>query len=168
MIGLTSPGNLDFTRGLGCYDQVLTYDQVKDLPAALPVVYVDMAGNGNVRSDLHRHFGEQMKYSCAVGGTHWDQRVADQLAGERLPGARPTLFFAPAQIKKRQADWGPGGVQQRFAQAWQQLMPQLARWMTVQHGQGPEAVRRVYLDMLEGRGRPESGHVLSLKGQAAD
>ena len=28
VIGLTSPGNLDFTRGLGCYSEVVSYDVV--------------------------------------------------------------------------------------------------------------------------------------------
>jgi hypothetical protein len=32
----------------------------------------------------------------------------------------------------------------------------------VVRGYGPEAVQRVYADTLEGRTRPEQGHVLSL------
>ena len=112
----------------------MTYDQIKSLASDVPVVYVDMAGNGQVRGTLHHHFGDNMKYSCAVGGTHWDQREADKIASERLPGARPTLFFAPAQIKKRAADWGPGGVQERFAVAWKQFLTPLAGWMRVHHG----------------------------------
>ncbi|MES2070458.1 MAG: DUF2855 family protein, partial [Pseudomonadota bacterium] len=118
VIGLTSAANAAFVAGLGCYDQVVTYDQLASLPADVPVVYVDMAGNGQLRSDLHHHYRDNMKYSCAVGGTHWDELGG----GANLPGARPALFFAPAQIKKRMADWGPGGVQQKLALAWQQFM----------------------------------------------
>jgi hypothetical protein len=102
VIGLTSASNLNFVRNMGIYDQVISYDQVATLAADQAVVYVDMAGNGQLRSQLHHHFGDNMKYSCAVGGTHWDE-----LSGASgLPGARPTLFFAPAQIKKRMTDWG--------------------------------------------------------------
>ena len=162
VIGLTSPGNLAFTESLGCYHRVVSYDQVGSLSSATPVVYVDMAGNGQLRHSLHHHFGDNMKYSCAVGGTHWDQREAEKIAGERLPGARPTLFFAPAQIKKRNTDWGPGGVQERFALAWRKFLEPLGKWMKVHHGSGPQAVERVYLEMLEGRTRPDEGNMLTL------
>ena len=162
VVGLTSPGNVAFTESLGCYQRVVTYDQITSLDSTVPVVYVDMAGNGQVRATLHHHFGDNMKYSCAVGGTHWDQREADKIAGERLPGARPTLFFAPAQIKKRTTDWGPGGVQERFALAWRKFLVPLATWMKVNHGSGQQAVERVYLEMLEGRTRPDEGNMLTL------
>ena len=158
VIGLTSSANLEFTEGLGCYHRVLTYDQITTLPATIPVVYVDMAGNGQVRATLHHHFKDNMKYSCAVGGTHWDQREGES----RLPGARPTLFFAPAQIKKRTADWGPGGVMERFAIAWKQFLGPLGTWMTIVQGRGPESVEQVYTAMLGGRARPDQGNMLSL------
>ena len=164
VIGLTSAVNLAFTARLGCYDRVLTYDQIDSLPNQTPVVYVDMAGSGPVRGALHQHFGDRKRLlaGAVVGGTHWDQRAADRIAGAKLPGARPTLFFAPAQIKKRNADWGPGGVQERFAAAWRKFLEPAGAWMTVIHGRGPAAVERVYLDMLEGRSRPDQGNMLTL------
>ncbi len=162
VIGLTSAANVAFVERLGCYSKVVTYEQIATLPNDVPVVYVDMAGNGKLRSSLHHHYQDNMKYSCAVGGTHWDELGG----GANLPGARPALFFAPAQIKKRMGDWGPGGVQKKLAQAWQQLMvPVLdpaSGWMHVVHGTGPQDVQQVYLQMLDGGTRPEEGHVLTL------
>ena len=70
VIGLTSPSNVAFVQSLGCYDEVVTYDKVAALPANAPVAYVDMAGNSGLRETLHRHFGDQMKYSGRVGLTH--------------------------------------------------------------------------------------------------
>ncbi|MFZ6674062.1 DUF2855 family protein [Undibacterium sp. Xuan67W] len=158
VIGLTSPSNVKFTESLGCYHRVIPYDQIDSLSAALPVVYVDMSGNAKVRSTLHHHFQENLTYSCAVGGTHWDQREGEG----RLPGARPTLFFAPAQIKKRAAEWGMAGVMSRYTAAWTKFLTPLAGWMNITHGRGPRAVEQVYLDMLEGRSRPDQGHILSV------
>ena len=165
VIGLTSAGNRGFVESLGVYDDVISYDQIGTLAHDRAVVYVDMAGNGQLRSSLHHHYNDNMKYSCAVGGTHWDELSG---AGD-LPGARPTLFFAPAQIKKRSTDWGPGGVQTRLATAWHQFMqpvmssqaPEKA-WMHITHGVGEAAVRQVYLDMLDGGSAPNEGHVLTL------
>ena len=108
IVGLTSRGNLAFTRGLGCHDEVLDYDAVATLPVDAPVVYVDFSGSVALRAAVHGHFENKLAYSCSVGGTHWD----DLGSGKGLPGPRPTLFFAPAQITKRDADWGPAGLQQ--------------------------------------------------------
>ncbi|MGH8458430.1 MAG: DUF2855 family protein, partial [Nevskiales bacterium] len=113
VIGLTSPGNAAFCAGLGCYDRVLGYDQLQSLPADTPTVFVDMAGNGTLLHDIHHHFGDSLKHSCMVGGTHWEQRETQHA----LPGPRPEFFFAPTRIKKRMQDWGPDlGV--RFSAAW--------------------------------------------------
>jgi hypothetical protein len=158
VIGLTSKSNLAFTKGLGCYHEVVTYDEIETLAADKKAVYVDMAGNGKLRARLHHHFGDQLAYSCAVGGTHWDQRQSE----ERLPGPRPALFFAPAQIKKRSAEWGMRGVMERFAVAWRAFQAPLDNWMRIVHGNGAVAVERVYRDMVEGRTQPDSGNILSL------
>lgn len=158
VIGLTSAGNVPFVEHLGCYDRVLGYEQLDALPADLALVYVDMAGNAELRSALHHRFGDSMKYSCAVGGTHWDA-----LGGAgRLPGPRPTLFFAPAQIKKRTQDWGPGELQQRLAQAWLQFLAASGAWMRIVHARGPAAVERVYRQVLEGGASPDEGQALTL------
>jgi hypothetical protein len=158
LIGLTSPGKLAFVEGLACYDRVLAYDQIGSLPRELPLAYVDMAGDAQLRSALHHLYGDRLKYSCAVGGTH---REALGGAGD-LPGPRPTLFFAPAQIKKRAQDWGQAGLQQRLAAAWLQFLVASGKWMRVIRARGPAAVERVYLEVLDGRVRPDEGHVLTL------
>ena len=109
MVGLTSPGNVAFCQSLGVYGRVLTYDQLDQLAADTPCVYVDFAGNGGLRKAIHTRF-TQLAYSCSIGGTH-----VQQLAGGRdLPGPKPVLFFAPAQVKKRSVDWGPAAFGQRL------------------------------------------------------
>ena len=158
VIGLTSAGNTDFVRSLGCYDEVVTYDDATSLPSDQPVAFVDMAGSSKLRAKLHRHFGGQMKYSGRVGLTHRSSLPDEPL----LPGAKPIWFFAPDRIRKRAKEWGPGGVNVRFSAAWTDFAPQLDRWLTVIEGRGPTAVRQVSLDTLAGRIPPEQGHMLSL------
>lgn len=158
VVGLTSPRNASFVAGLGCYDRVVTYDQLQSLPAEVPVVFVDMAGDGGVQSTLHHHFRDNMKYSCSVGATHWDRR---ELQAD-LPGAQPAFFFAPTQVQKRTKDWGPAGLQERFAKAWRSFLEFTNGRTRIIHGCGEAAVERVYLETLEGRSKPDEGHVLSL------
>jgi hypothetical protein len=158
VIGLTSAGNTAFVTSLGCYDEVVTYDGVTALPADSAVAYVDMAGNSDLRERLHRHFGEQMKYSGQVGLTHRGISPDEP----QLPGAKPTWFFAPDQIRKRAREWGPGGVDKRFGAAWTGFAPKLDQWLDVTEGRGPAAVQVTYLDTLNGRVPPNLGHILSL------
>ena len=158
VIGLTSASNTDFVRSLGCYHEVVTYDRVTALPTDAPVAFVDMAGNSSLRETVHRHFGDRMKYSGRIGLTHRSSSPDEP----QLPGAKPTWFFAPDQIRKRAKEWGPGGVDTRFSAAWAGFAPKLDQWLTVTEGRGPAAVRAAYLDTLNGRVPPDQGHILSL------
>ena len=159
MIGLTSAANAGFVSSLGCYDEVVSYDR-GDLAAIRRrrSSFVDMAGNSELRARLHRHFGDQMKYSGRIGLTHRSSSPDEP----ELPGAKPTWFFAPDQIRKRAREWGPGGIDTRFGAAWSGFAPMLDGWLKVIEGRGPKAVQQVYLDTLAGRIPPDQGHMLSL------
>jgi hypothetical protein len=160
VIGLTSAGNTAFVTSLGCYDEVVTYDNVSSLPANSPVAYVDMAGNSPLRATLHGHFGEQMKYSGIVGLTH--RKASPDAPAQALPGTQPQFFFAPDQIRKRTGELGPAGFNERFVGAWSGFAPNLDQWMKVIGHHGPAAVQRAYLDTLNGRVPPDQGLILSL------
>ncbi|MCX7165002.1 MAG: DUF2855 family protein [Rhodocyclales bacterium] len=166
VVGLTSAANLEFCRSLGCYHQVLAYDQLDQIAAGAACVYVDFAGNADLRRSIHTRFAN-LKYSSSIGGTH-----VEQLGGAKdLPGPRATLFFAPAQIKKRNAEWGADILGQRLLQAWQGFVEKVcnpaAPWLVVQHHVGPDAVRAAYAEVLGGRGDPRAGHMLSLAPNSA-
>ncbi|MGL6112640.1 MAG: DUF2855 family protein, partial [Rubrivivax sp.] len=166
IVGLTSPGNLGFCRSLGCYDEVLAYDAVGTMDRATPSVYVDFAGNAALRRAVHQHFGDALRYSCSVGGTHWDELGA----GRDLPGPRPTLFFAPAQIVKRSAappaGWGQAELQARIAAAWAAFMKPVndpaSPWLRVRAAHGPQAVREACIALLDGKVDARDGLMLSL------
>ncbi|MGP4055683.1 DUF2855 family protein [Mycobacterium sp. 4D054] len=160
-VGLTSPANLDFTRSLGCYDNVLTYDDVEALPES-PAVYVDFSGSASVRAAVHHRLGERLVYDCAVGGTHWDALGGD--AG--LPGPAPMLFFVPDWAAKRVSEWGQAALLERVAATWIAFMEPVSHaedpWLTVVSGHGRDAVDACYAALLDGTVPAREGHVLSL------
>ena len=160
VIGLTSPGKIEFVEGLGVYDAAVAYDEVGGL-ARDAAVYVDMSGDGNVRRSVHEHFGDSLAHSCAVGATHWDKMAAG--ADGDLPGPNPTMFFAPNRIKKRSADWGAAGMDERVVDAWKPFVEWSGGWLQVRRGEGPDALREAYLEVLEGGVDPAVGHVLTLQ-----
>lgn len=159
IIGLTSAANVDFVSSLGCYDQVLSYEQASSLDADVAAAIVDFAGNGDLLGQLHQHFGQQLQYSCMVGASHWDQRAG---LPEQLPGPAPQMFFAPTQGQKRVGEWGPVVFQQRLADVWLEFVSFVGDWMSVEYDLGPEAVERVYQEVLAGHFSPETGYILSL------
>jgi hypothetical protein len=108
---------------------------------------------------VHEHFGNQLRHSCTIGATHWEERAGGD---EGLPGPKPEFFFAPGQIQKRSADWGPQELQRRLADAWNGFRCFTESWLQVQRGSGRDAVECVYDDTLAGRTEPHHGHVLSL------
>ena len=166
VIGLTSAKNLNFVRSLGCYHQVLTYGEVGALSPTIPSVYVDFSGNVELRRALHTQLaGDQkagLKYSASIGGTDW-QHLGK--VGE-LPGPRPTLFFAPSQIKKRSSEWGNAVLMGKLAAAWQQFMVPITRadppWLQIVQAKGVEASLAAMAEVIAGKAKPEEGHVLSL------
>ena len=157
-IGLTSARNVDFVKGLGFYDEVLTYDQIGSLPADVATVFVDMAGNSKITRSVHEHLGANLAFSQRIGVTHWDAGGDD---GE-LPGPEREFFFAPAQIEKRIGDWGREEFQQRVGSVWAEFRDASGRWLRVERGYGRDAVERIYQATLEGSASPEQGNVLSL------
>ena len=158
VIGLTSARSADFARGLGVYDHVVAYDDLGSLPQGR-AVYVDMAGDAQVRMAVHAHLGPALVHSAVVGATHHD-RMGD--VPDSLPGPRPKFFFAPDRVAKRTADWGRDGFEDRLAEAWRPYLQWCEGWLEVIEGQGPQALADAYLDLLDGRIDPAKAHVLSL------
>jgi hypothetical protein len=157
VVGLTSPGNAAFVEGLGCYDQVVTYDDIPALPSG-PAVFVDMSGNAAiVTRAVHEHYGDDLRHSAIVGLTHWE---GPQRSPDPMPGPAPTMFFAPSQIEKRRAEWGRGVMEQQIGAAWGPFLEQVSGWIEIRHGTGADAVRDVYLELVENRTRPDTAHVL--------
>ncbi|MCP5044946.1 MAG: DUF2855 family protein, partial [bacterium] len=101
----------------------------------------------------------QLKHSCSIGATHWEERSGGD---ETLPGPKPEFFFAPGQGQKRSAEWGAQEFQRRLAEAWSGFRNFSEGWLEVQRGHGRKAIERVYEDTLVGRTDPQHCHVLSL------
>ncbi|MET7861957.1 DUF2855 family protein [Micromonospora taraxaci] len=151
LVGLTSPGNLAFTRSLGCYDEVVSYDDVDGVDA-VPTVYLDLSGAPTTRAALRRHLGDRLVRDIAVGLTNQTPNA----------DAAEEVFFAPVQMRKRSQDWGREGLDRRFTEAWQRFTAVVGGWLDVQVGVGPEALREAWIDVLAGRTPPRVGRVVQL------
>ena len=159
VIGLTSPANVAFCESLGCYNRVLTYEALASLDGDTPSVYIDFAGNAGLRRRIHEHF-PNLRYSCSVGGAH----VRELGGAKGLPGPRATLFFAPAQAKKRAGEWGAATLVQRLVDDWTSFVTAAADkgWVQVAHSEDPAAAQAAWAQVLAGGNDPRSGQIVRL------
>jgi hypothetical protein len=160
VVGVTSPGNLDFVSGLGMYDSVVTYD---DVAASVPddasgAVVVDMAGNGTTLNALHAHLGNRITYSMVVGRTHHDAPPATPSAGPT-----PQMFFAPTALSEMGANGvDVGSFQADMADALHGFVERSSDWLSVEHRYGPDAAGATWRAVHDGQIHPSTGCIVSL------
>ena len=155
VVGLTSRSNVDFVAGLGCYDEVVDYDSIASVAAAV-AIYVDIAGNADVRAAVHERFGADLVHSMIVGGTHWDH---ESDAPAPSLGANPQFFFAPTQIAKRAKEWGRDGMDARLGTAWDDYSRWTDTWMRFETRVGAAAIERTWRDLVSATIDPMVGFV---------
>ena len=158
--GLTSAGNQAFVSKLGVYDNVLTYDDIDSLNVE-PAVLLDFSGNLSLLRQIHTRLGDDLRYSCRIGSTHYDEGHTGD-GGDPLPGPEPVAFFAPTQIQKRFKEWGPEGYAQRFGSHWQRFALGSRTWMRIEESEGLEGADSVFQTFVAGRADPTVGHVIKL------
>ncbi len=156
VIGLTSPAHVATLNATGLYDEVIAYGDVGTLRAEAPAAYVDFAGRATVTADVHAALGEALTTSVGVGLTHWDS-----MAGPRPApvGPAPVFFFAPDRIRQRMKDWGPAELDARFAAALSAFVAGNP-WLKLKVHAGPDALQRLYADVVAGRVAPDEGHIV--------
>lgn len=154
VVGLTSPANLAYTEGLGCYDTVLPYGSEDQLDAAVPTVHLDIAGSAAGTQRLRARLGDRLLREWVVG-------LAAQEPGGAppLPDGRTAIFFAPDRIRQRTADWGRDGFGARLADAWARFRPVAPDRITT--GSGPDELRAAWTALLAGPGTPGVGRTLT-------
>ncbi|MCP3906592.1 MAG: DUF2855 family protein [Oceanicoccus sp.] len=158
IVGITSTGNLDFVNALGCCDQVVTYGNEEQIDNSLPSAYIDMSGNIGLTTTLHNLLGDNMVESSMVGASHWE-------AGgrmEKLPGAKPTFFFAPGHIAARDAEWGPGATMLKGMEHSLKVAAELNHLINVEWVHGAEQLQTIWGELLDNKVAASRGLMISL------
>ena len=189
-IGFTSKANKEFVETLGCYDKVISYEEIADLGHSplvnveldnrVPSILVDMAGSEKILRSLHHYFKDQLKYSCRVGLTHHDELSTGNLATDDLaagtnltenskidhdvglPGATPTFFFAPTQLQKRTLEWGVEKTMLKMGLSMVAYFTFCRTIISIQHTRDQESLKDVYQSVLSGKADASIGQIVSL------
>jgi hypothetical protein len=162
-IGLTSRGNIEFVEQLGCYDSALAYQDLETLDASVPTLYVDFSSDLTLRDRVHAHFGDNLVYSC-VAGSAQNTEEAEYTASS---GPEPKMFFAPIQMRKRNVDWGSGGVSRYVGEGMVKFYKLVEargdQLVEVVQNEGFEAAGRIIADLVHGRLSPQQGQIVRLR-----
>ncbi len=163
LIGLTSGGNTGFVEGLGCYHRTVDYKSLETLDKTIPTLYVDFSGDNELRRRVHEHFGALLVYSCYAGSAQSHDHLGN---APEVPGPKPQPYFAPYQIKKRNADWGAAEVTRKFNEAQLAFIRRVSDaqkpWMGVKEHRGFAAGQDLVDALVAGRIDPKDGHVVVL------
>lgn len=162
LVGLTASRNRAFVEALGCYHRTASYEELETLDARVATLYVDFSGDEALRARVHHHWGAMLAYDCYAGSAQNPNFLRDT----GLPGPQPQFYFAPVQIRKRNADWGPAVVNQKFNDAQcafiQRVSDAHQPWMQVQQHEGLAGAQTLIEDLCAGRVDPQLGHVVVL------
>ncbi len=161
IVGLTSENNTNFLEELGCYDEVISYNQLEKISNQDSSVMVDMSGNREILSSLQKSLGDNMVKCLTVGMTHWNKggTVEDVLAEAELQD-RTEFFFAPAHIQKRNNDWGVEGYNKRTSTFMSKRAEQSREWMQIKEVSGLDEFIQTYQEIVRGHIKPNEGIIV--------
>ena len=140
------------TAQLGCYHDVLTYDQVADLPQT-ETIYVDVAGDLEPAAAVHRRLASRLEHSLVVGATHWDHEATATPSWS----VRRRHFFAPTQITKRVSDWVKPSSTDASVGRGRSFTAWTDEWLQLEHSSGRTPSKR-HSTSGDGRAIPAGTH----------
>ncbi|MBJ7457671.1 MAG: DUF2855 family protein [Thermoleophilaceae bacterium] len=156
VVGLTSPGNVEFCEKTGYYDRVVAYDDLAPIGDS-PLLVIDFAGNDEILDAVSAFAGDRLLRTVIVGVTHWQERE------DHMPALGPgaEFFFLPSWIEKRREDWGSSEFFERSEQAWESFAPTTEGWLEFEEHIGTDRITAAYQSVLGGESSPDVGHILS-------
>src|SRR5690606_36223212 len=130
-----------YFENLWRYHKAVTLRELESLDPSVPTLYVDFSGHGELPPRIHNHLKATLVHDCYAGSAHSQDHISDQNLD--LAGPQPQAYFAPNQIRKRNADWGPAEVTRRFNAAQLSFIDRVrnpaAPWLELQVHQGLES-----------------------------
>lgn len=162
-IALTGDRNRAFVEGLGVYKLVRGYDEIESLPADVPTLYLDLAGDPELRRRVHAHFGANLTYDCLVGSTQGDAFPEDD---PDLIGPRPEFFFAATCLDAHRDRGTLRAFYERFfvdqRAFFERVIDPGAPWIRIVEHQGLEEAAKVVRALADGASDAAEGAVVRL------
>jgi len=155
IIGLTSLKNKAFVEQTGFYNQVLTYNQVDQIPIDDAII-IDFTGRGSLINEIFEHLGDHLKYASMIGLTDWQANRSNIV----FPKAK--MFFAPGVAQEYGKKWGQGELMKRIGNSLHSFLPIAKKWMDVKYTDNHDDLAKLYMDTMEGNVSPATGCLVKI------
>lgn len=174
IVGLTSKGNIAFTKGLGLYDEVFEYGAFQQGLEREKWVYVDVAGNADLNEKLSEHFrtpqSGQLITSISLGMTTLSPQSGpvSSLKWTTNTFMEPSekgqfeQFFMVEWLNVRKHQLSLKEIFDRQHQAWTELMTDCVKWVRLERIAGADAVKKAYDHIASAGFSPDVGFIWSL------
>jgi hypothetical protein len=163
LIALTGDRNRAFVEGLGVYRTTVSYDEIETLPKDAPTLYLDLAGDPELRRRVHAHFGANLTYDCLVGSTQGDAFPEDD---PELIGPRPEFFFAATCLDAHRERGTLRAFYERFYEDqrafFERVIDPVSPWIRIVEHQGLEGAAEVVRALAKGASDASEGAVVRL------
>ncbi|NER16447.1 DUF2855 family protein [Spongiivirga citrea] len=153
IIGLTSAKNKQFLQETGFYDQVISYDDIPDIPD-LKTTMVDLGGNIELLLRISDQLKTSLKFTSLIGLADWKS------AGDMKKVPNSKFFFAPDYATKLFTKIGPDKANQLINDAQEKFTELAQNWMHLEFVNFEAGIKKLYLDILQGKVDPSKGYVV--------
>jgi len=184
IIGLTSKRNMGFTKRLGLYHDVASYDDIQDrsFDSGVRAIYADVAGSDGLNKKLLAVQGPVFVAVIKLGMSNVTPTKLDPkkawTKNSALEGAvvRSTSMGAPEFENFFMVEWLAVRVKQLSVKeivgmqvgAWKRLLFDAKDWVEITRVYGGEKVKDAYDSALKNGLRAEDGYVWSLWNEQRD
>lgn len=163
LIALTGARNRAFVEEIGAYDAVHGYDEIDRLPTSVPTLYLDLAGDPELRRRVHARFGGDLVYDCLVGSTRSDDFTHDD---PDLTGPEPVFFFAATCLDAHRERGTLRAFYERFfadqKAFFERVVDPASPWIHIVEHQGLEAASQVVRALADGKADASEGAIVRL------
>lgn len=184
IIGLTSKRNVGFTRRLGLYHEVVSYEDIDRMSfgPGVRAIYADVAGSDELNRKLLAVRGPLFVAAIKLGMSNvtptkidvtniWTKNTAlEEAAGGSSPAKVPEFetFFMVEWLAVRVKQLSVREILGMQAKAWKQLLVDAKGWVEITRVYGGEKVKAAYDSALRDGLRAEDGYVWSLWDEQTD
>lgn len=162
LAGLTSSRNKAFVERLGCYQAVVTYDDLETIDSSVPTLYIDFSGDVDLRSRVHRHFGNNLVHDCYAGSASNLNFLEESTDNQ----SKTRFFFAAIHYRKRVEELGAKSVLKGMNDKQAAFVERVGNpknpWLTLKFNNGLEAAGRVVRKLCLNEARADEGYIVAL------
>ena len=184
IIGFTSKRNTGFTKRLGLYHEVVSYDDINDkaFDFGVKTIYADVAGSDDFNRKLLAVQGPVFVAAVKLGMSNVTPTTLDVTAAwtknttlEDAAGLSDSTevlefenFFMVEWLAVRVKQLSVKEIAGMQAKAWKQLLVDAKGWVEITRVYGGEKVKTAYDSALKNGLRAEDGYVWSLWDEQMD